>query len=105
MKHSCLLPDQNCAEPFAFGDFTWVQGNNRQKSALVAGKYFTGGITLDCNYNYAFNKPIDHTNSGSTATFRSNEFNISLQRGIKKMKFGNSKNLCLKIVKFSSPFL
>ena len=65
------------AEPFAFGDFTWVQGNNRQKSALLAGKYFTGGITLDCNYNYAFNKPIDHTNSGSTATFRSNEFNIS----------------------------
>lgn len=54
------------AEPFAFGDFTWVQGNNRQKSALLAGKYFTGGITLDCNYNYAFNKPIDHTNSGST---------------------------------------
>ena len=65
------------AEPFAWGDFTWVQGNNRQPAALLTSKYFTGGITLDCNYNYAFNKPIDHTNSGSTATFRSNEFNIS----------------------------
>jgi hypothetical protein len=40
-------------------------------------KYFTGGVTLDMNYNYSFNHPIDHTNSGSTATFRSNEFNVS----------------------------
>lgn len=69
--------DSARAEPFAWGDFTWVQGNNRQREALLAGKYFTGGITLDCNYNYSFHKPIDHTNSGSTATFRSNEFNLS----------------------------
>lgn len=65
------------AEPFAWGDFTWVQGNNRQKDALLKTKYFTGGLTMDMNYNYSFNQPIDHTNSGSTATFRSNEFNIS----------------------------
>lgn len=58
-------------------DYTWVQGNNRQHSSLLAGKYFTGGLTIDCNYNYSFNKPIDHTNNGSTATFRSNEFNLS----------------------------
>lgn len=65
------------AEPFAWGDFTWVQGANRQTKALLAGKYFTGGMTMDCNYNYSFNHPIDHTNSGSTATFRSDEFNLS----------------------------
>jgi hypothetical protein len=65
------------SEPFAWGDFSWVQGNNRQKKALLSGQYFTGGMTLDCNYNYSFNRPIDHTNAGSTATFRSNEFNIS----------------------------
>ena len=65
------------SEPFAWGDFTWVQGNNRQNTALLKSTYFTGGFTIDCNYNYNFNKPIDHTNSGSTATFRSNEFNIS----------------------------
>jgi hypothetical protein len=65
------------SEPFAWGDFTWVQGNNRQKDALLKSKYFTGGITMDMNYNYSFHKPIDHTNSGSTATFRSNEFNLS----------------------------
>ncbi|MEI2748891.1 MAG: outer membrane beta-barrel protein [Ferruginibacter sp.] len=65
------------AEPFAWADFGWVQGNNRQKEPLLASKYFTGSITIDVNYNYSFNRPIDHTNSGSTATFRSNEFNLS----------------------------
>ena len=65
------------SEPFAWGDFSWVQGNNRQKNSLLDSKYFTGGVTIDCNYNYSFNRPIDHTNSGSTATFRSNEFNLS----------------------------
>ncbi|MBZ0098667.1 MAG: porin, partial [Taibaiella sp.] len=65
------------SEPFAWGDFTWVQGNNRQEKPLLDGKYFTGSFTLDANYNYSFNRPIDHTNSGSTATFRANEFNIS----------------------------
>lgn len=65
------------SEPFAWGDFSWVQGNNRQKSAILDSKYFTGGFTLDCNYNYSFNRPVDHTNAGSTATFRSNEFNVS----------------------------
>ncbi|MBL7840418.1 MAG: porin [Cyclobacteriaceae bacterium] len=64
-------------DPFSWGDFSWVQGNNRQKNALLQSRYFTGSITLDMNYNYSFNRPIDHTNSGSTATFRSNEFNIS----------------------------
>ncbi|MFI5219466.1 MAG: outer membrane beta-barrel protein [Bacteroidia bacterium] len=68
---------QSYTEPFAFGDFTWVQGNNRQHQSLLDSKYFTGSVTIDCNYNYSFNKPIDHTNSGSTATFRSNEFNVS----------------------------
>ncbi len=64
-------------EPFAWGDFTWVQGNNRQHKSLLDSKYFTGGVTMDMNYNYSFHRPIDHTNSGSTATFRSNEFNVS----------------------------
>lgn len=65
------------AEPFAWGDFTWVQGNNRQHKALLDSKYFTGGITMDMNYNYSFNNPKDHTNTGSTATFRTSEFNVS----------------------------
>lgn len=69
--------DSAQSEPFAWGDFTWVQGNNRQHGSLLDTKYFTGGLTMDLNYNYHFNRPIDHTNSGSTATFRSNELNLS----------------------------
>lgn len=89
MKKILLLPllsgtlrlfaqtDSASAEPFAWGDFTWVQGNNRQHESLLDSKYFTGSVTMDMNYNYSSNHPVDHTNSGSTATFRSDEFNVS----------------------------
>jgi len=69
--------DESAGEPFAWGDFTWLNGNNRQKSALLDSKYFTGTFVTDVNYNYSFNNPIDHTNVGSTATFRENEFDLS----------------------------
>ena len=65
------------AEPFAWADFTWLNGNNRQKAALLDSKYFTGQFTADVNWVYDFNHPIDHTIVGSTATFRANEFNLS----------------------------
>lgn len=58
-------------------DYSWVQGNNRQTKSVLESKYFTGGVTMDMNYNYNFNNPKDHTNCGSTATFRSNELNLS----------------------------
>lgn len=64
-------PDSATGEPFAWGDFSWLQGNNRQRQSLLETKYFTGSITLDLNYNYHFNRPKDHTNAGSTATIRS----------------------------------
>jgi hypothetical protein len=63
--------------PFVWGDFTWIQGNSRQSYSLLSTPNFIGSITMDCNYNYSFHQPVDHTTSGSTATFRSNEFNIS----------------------------
>ncbi len=63
--------------PFAWGDFSWTQGNDRRSTRFLHSKYFTGDVTIDCNYNLNFNFPIDHTNVGSTATFRANEFNIS----------------------------
>lgn len=64
-------------EPFAWGDFTWVQGSSRIKKQLLQSTYFTGDLTMDLNYNYHFAQPIDHTNNGSTATFRTNEINLS----------------------------
>lgn len=65
-------------EPFAFGDFTWLNGNNRQPSALLDSKYVTGGLVLDTNYTYSFNQPIDHTIVGNTITSRHNELNLTM---------------------------
>jgi hypothetical protein len=69
--------EQPASEPFSWGDFTWLQGNNRQHAALLDSKYFTGTFTLDMNYNLSSNHPKDHTNVGSTATFREGEFDLS----------------------------
>lgn len=64
-------------EPYAWGDFTWVQGGSRLPQQVLSTKYFTGDVTMDINYNYNFAHPIDHTQSGSTACFRTDEINVS----------------------------
>lgn len=66
------------SEPFAFGDFTWLNGNDRRHSALLDTKYFTGSFLLDFNYTYSNHHPIDNTVVGSTALARNNEFEVSL---------------------------
>ncbi len=65
------------AEPFAFGDFTWANGNNRQKKAVLDTPYFTPEILFDVNYTASQNNPIDHTVVGSTALSRNNEFTLA----------------------------
>jgi hypothetical protein len=65
------------SEPFAFGDFTWMNGNDRRHNALLDSKYFTGRILLDVNYTASNNDPIDHTVVGSTALARDHEVEIS----------------------------
>jgi opacity protein-like surface antigen len=74
---STTTAEARSSEPFAWGDFTWLQGNNRQKASLLDTKYFTGTIIIDVNYNLSNHLPIDHTNVGSTATFREGEVNLS----------------------------
>jgi len=69
---------QAAAEPFAFGDFSWMNGNDRQHTALLDSKYFTGEVLLDANYTASNQHPIDHTVVGSTALARDNEFEVSL---------------------------
>src|ERR1700759_5300188 len=64
--------------PFAFGDFTWMNGMSRKSSPpAFDSKYFTGDITFDFNYGRSFNNPIDHTVVGSTALARNNELQLS----------------------------
>jgi hypothetical protein len=61
------------AEPFAFADWTWLNGNARTKESPLDTKFFTPEIRADVDYIYDFNHPKDDTISGSSEVFRSNE--------------------------------
>lgn len=69
------------AEPFAFADFRWLNGNTRTKDLILDTKVFTGEFRADTNYVYSFNKPKDHTLVGSSELGRTNEFQVQ-QLGI-----------------------
>ncbi len=62
--------------PFAFGDFTWLNGSPRNKTPVFDTKFFTPDIRLDVHYMQDFNGPKDHTIVGSTESFRSGEFQV-----------------------------
>jgi Putative beta-barrel porin-2, OmpL-like. bbp2 len=65
------------AEPFAFADWTWLNGNPRTKEAAFDSKFFTPEIRADVEYTYDFNHPKDDTIGGSTEVFRSNEVGLT----------------------------
>jgi Putative beta-barrel porin-2, OmpL-like. bbp2 len=65
------------AEPFAFADWTWLNGNPRTKEAAFDSKFFTAEIRSDVAYHYDFNHPTDDTISGSSEVFRSNEISLT----------------------------
>jgi len=62
--------------PFAFGDFTWLNGTPRNKAPVFDTKFFTPDIRFDAHYMDDLNHPKDHTIVGSTESFRSNEFQL-----------------------------
>lgn len=64
-------------EPFAWGDFSWMNGASRQSKRLIDTEIFTGQVDLDVNYTYSFAHPIDDTVVGSTALARNNELELS----------------------------
>ncbi len=65
------------AEPFAFADFTWLNGNARTKESPLETRYFTPEIRADVSYVYSFNHPKDDTIGGSSEVFRSNEVQVT----------------------------
>jgi hypothetical protein len=80
--HSTVMPApvdspaaaQPASEPFAFGDFSWLNGTSRKTSPpAFDSKYFTGDVTFDFNYTHSYNRPIDNTVVGSTALARNND--------------------------------
>jgi hypothetical protein len=73
---SSLFAQEKTAEPFAFADFTWLNGNSRQSTPVLDTKYFTGQFQIDSNYVYSFHRPTDHSLSGSTNSGRTNEIQV-----------------------------
>jgi len=65
------------AEPFAFADFSWLNGNARTKDLAMDTKFFTPEIRADVDYVYDFNHPSDDTIGGSSEVFRSNEVQVT----------------------------
>ncbi len=70
-------PKNPKSEPFAFADFTWLNGNARTKDTPYATKFFTPEIRADINYTYDFRHPSDDTIGGSSEIFRSNEVQLT----------------------------
>ena len=64
-------------DPFSDWDWTWLNGNPRNKDTAFDSKFFTPEIRADITYNYDFNRPIDNSIGGSSEIFRANEIAIS----------------------------
>jgi hypothetical protein len=63
-------------EPFAYADWTWLNGNPRNKELVWDSKFFTPEIRLDVHYVNDYNHPRDDSMGGSTEIFRSNEVQV-----------------------------
>jgi hypothetical protein len=68
--------------PFAYADWTWLNGTARNKDAVWDSKYFTPEFRVDANYIEDYNQPKDHTMGGSTESFRNGEVQLE------QMSFG-----------------
>src|SRR5208283_4972819 len=62
--------------PFAYADFTWMNGTSRNKDTVLDTKFFTPEVRFDTHYMEDFNQPHDHTMGGATESFRSGEVQV-----------------------------
>jgi len=62
--------------PFAYGDFTWLNGSSRNKDTVLDTKFFTPEVRFDTHFMEDGNQPIDHTIVGATESFRSGEVQV-----------------------------
>ena len=77
VKQTSPTETKKPAEPFAFADFTWLNGNARTREPAFDSKFFTPEIRADIDYIYDFNHPADDTIGGSSEVFRANEFQLT----------------------------
>jgi hypothetical protein len=68
-------------DPFAFADFTWLNGNPRTKDSPISTSYFTGEFRADISFIRQFNNPTDHTLIGTSESGRTSEVQVQ-QLGI-----------------------
>jgi len=71
-----LPPSGSKIAPFSDWDWTWLNGNPRNKYTAFDTPFFTPEIRADVTYTYDFNKPIDNSIGGSSEIFRSNEVQL-----------------------------
>ena len=62
--------------PFAYGDFTWLNGAPRNHDTVLDTKFFTPEVRFDTHYMEDYNQPSDHTIVGATESFCSGEVQI-----------------------------
>ena len=62
--------------PFAYADWTWLNGNPRNKDTVWDSKFFTPEVRVDAHFIMDLNHPRDDTMGGSTEMFRSNELQL-----------------------------
>jgi hypothetical protein len=64
------------SEPFAYADWTWLNGTPRNKDVVWDSKFFTPEVRFDTHYILDLNHPRDDSMGGSTEIFRSNEVQV-----------------------------
>jgi hypothetical protein len=64
--------------PYANGDWSWLNGTNRQPSSLLKWGPLTGTVLVDAYYALQFSRPRDHTIFQTTTAPRNNEIAINL---------------------------
>src|SRR5205085_4177130 len=65
------------AEPFAFADWTWLNGAPRTRKPAFDSAFFTPEVRADVDYIYDFNHPADDTIGGSSEVFRAGEVQVT----------------------------
>jgi hypothetical protein len=69
-------PAVDTETPFAYADFTWLNGNPRNSEVAFDTPFFTPETRFDTHFMTSLNQPKDHSLGGATESFRSGEFQI-----------------------------
>ncbi len=64
--------------PYGNGDYSWLNGSNRQPASLLKWGPLTGSVLVDAYYAFQFSQPKDHTIFQTTTAPRHNELAINL---------------------------